>query len=429
MFECSSVTSNALPWECVAQGAEPEAIMMCRINVHGVAYALHAFRVAMPFSAGWTSRMSWEDDKHALGSGVLWHSRAAKEYIRAVDAGIASIAPEIPLQEDEREWNIKWIMLSRVLGMGNGNRKPSKIGEHYYYITGVSVGTADPSYPTLGFTVSDRRRQLENIGSVCETGLLLENGACDFIMYRVRNIEGHIRAFSEEAAEGIRAAEPILSLLDGKLIPMNLSDGWWTGIIVPADMDEWAIDVVAMTENLSENLDSGRIRWLIQRHDRRFDAFDARLLENLAERCRERRLALNGTGMWLVMSMRSLLGEVGFGRNEENVKGRLFNLLSKTLIRGTGRNAAGYYARKACIAERIYIFEDAISIQVGNDFAWMANGLAPGRLTRLAWHCEIHETPGQDVPGCLPEWSVTLPELLDGRVTRFLAEWGGSTNL
>ena len=427
MFEARITNVPGLTWVPVAQGPEPRAVMMADLTVLGTRFCLHAFRVAAPCMFGWSSRMAWEGDRTMLGTGVMWREAATRNYVRAADAGDWDNPPEAELNADEREWDVRWMAARALLGGGLRRWSPCMLEGAPYHVVGVPVGTPPPpGCPRLEVTLQSGRKWPGMDPGEFRAGLRLGGGALDLSLLRVRSIGGRVRALATSTTEALEAASALTASLDGTHAAMRLGEGTWTGFIGPADADDWSTDTNGMAEVLAEGLPHGRMRWYLGRSDVRFDAFDARVLENLAHDCRHRTLATDGNGAWMTSSMAALLGDISVGRDREVTKSRLFRMLSRTIMRGVGRTSDGRtYVRKTRPGERIYVFDDAVAVGVHNDFAHAAALLPDGALLNLPWRANVFETDAQETPGTPPNWLNELPVLMDARVTRFLDEWHG----
>ena len=425
MFEPPVLTVVGMDWKDAAHGPEPEAVLMTRVRVNGVPIALHAFRTSMPYASGWTNRIAWEDDKSLLGTGILWRQSIIRDHIRALDSGASSILMEhTELEEDEPEWEGRWLMISRILGCSDPGWMPATIRGHRYHIVGTPVEkdweTMD--IPSWNISEQDVRRGTDEEG-VLHVGMRVEGGACDLLLVRVRAIGGRIRGVNPHLQERLSGLLPIISILGGYPQSMPMKEAHWLPIIVPILLDDWALDTGRMLDELGPELRPGRARWFLTMHSKRFDAFDSRVMESLAEACRNKTLALKEGEAWTARSMTDMLGRLAYGRGGEETRSRVFQTLSRTVLRGVWADKEGkLHLLRSRLAERVYLFEDSLLSQVGRDFTCLASQCPSGALLRLPWGTCILEGDIVD-SDTLPAWAHDLPALLDQRIEDFLAEW------
>ncbi len=424
MFEISPCLLAGVEWVPAAQGSEPESVLRGAARVGGVTLEMHAFRAFSPFRLGWSPSLAWEDDRSAFGPGVMWRAAATRTAVADSDAGRGWFPPPADLSADEADWESRWLLVSALLEPHGARWIPARIGPWFYHVVGVPA-SLPPSGPALRASAAQRRPDLPARPGVARIPVHLSGSRLDLMQVRVREIGGRMSPADPGASPALSTLLSLVRTLGGSPVSGDWGDGRWLSVLIPADTVSWDVDVRALAMSLGDGLDPARSRWLLRRHDRRPDAFDRRVLEDVAEAVRDRRLARRAGGAWLTRSMDAGMARLGGARDAQEVRNRLFRALSFPVLFGVGRDAAGrFWLRRSPVMERTFVFAESAACQPSPDFLHLASELPAGVLASPSSTREYHEIAQPERPGAVPPWVAGLPPMLDGRLERFLFDGG-----
>ena len=437
VFTAPHATINGLAWSPAGPGPDPAVLLESGLAINGKAFRLRAFRVPMPFSAGWSPSPAWEDDKGLQGEGLLWEPHRFREMVRAADAdphGLAAANPHAAAMDPEMQrLDTAWRVTAARLGWPGVDWRPAMIGGYPYMPMGWPDSQDRPFAVSLPLAPAQGRTWFGRGPRQHRVNLLIEGAPCVLDCVEVRALGGNgspssVRPLDAGDSGWLDLAEAVLETLRGAGGPavFPFSGRTAAGLICPADASEWSFDSARFVEAASLGLREGHTRWALGMPLGAIDAQTAAILEGVAMAVRERRVSRLAGAACVSFRLDAASAALGLcpamadaGRLRAALSGRL----GRVAMRGLWRQRGIFGNSCGRAAERVYVFPDTAYIGLSAAFTRLADACGDGDLLGLADGRALPETPQAGEPSH-PGWVAGMPAIADGRIRSFVAGLG-----
>lgn len=437
MFQPKFAIVNEPSWVACGPGVDPSVLLEGRIDISDSAMRLLAFRVPMPYSAGWSSNAGWEDDKGLQGDGLLWDVPRFIRRVAISDRSSARAQDEVndqpALDSEMSELARSWATVCARLNWPGQDWRPALINKQPYLIFGYLDGPSEGGIPEIvldgcGRTWAGMRTREASFN------ILVSGAPCAFSCVEVRALgdgrDRRVRALDGVDEAWLSAIYSLVETLPGgssERSTVQLQSRTMAGMLTPVGADICSFDHFRFMDTLSPGLEMGRARWGIDLPLDRVDAALARMLEGLAVSVRSRSVSRHAGEVCIAMRISEAARILGAGRGGAALlRNDVFTRLGKVMLRGLGRRPDGVnYIHIAHAVTRVYIFHDAIYLTLSHAFASLCDVAAVSAMLRIPEGDVLLECPSRD-PGAPPDWLEDAPAVADGRIKRLLGDISGS---
>ena len=424
MFDAPFARLEGLSWTACGPGRDAAVLLQSHVVLDGLPFCLHAFRVPMPFSAGWSTHSEWEDDKGFQADGLLWDTPNFKSLVSEVDA-MPDDSPDtvtfelVPPDADSATMELaeSWLDLVDLLGWSGQHWQPSMIAGEPYIVLGhwneLPHSAASkhfdlpPAYSDPFMPKGERRYRLS-----------IEGGTNTLRCADVRMLSTagsrRVCVLAATCTPLHKLTERILAALPGSPTnePFALDQRLAIGCIIPEDTATWSFDSHAFLSKAGKDMVPGVGRWWLNLPLQDISPGLGRLIEDMAERVRTQRLGRIGNGIYVTYLLDDILPYFTTA-TPYDTRASVGQSLGRLMVRAVGQSEDGEpWAFSGRCCERVYAIGQHVYVNMTLPLVHALAGLPPGHFLGVRANEVFSATCSDDVTSP-PAWIGELPTIVD----------------
>lgn len=441
MFSPPCAEAPPLAWNPAGPGPDPKVLLEARMRLNGTALRLLAFRVPMPYTAGWSRSPYWEDDKALHGDGLLWDVAAFKDFVRRVDEApddlrepVTIESAGIALDQDMADLLARWYAIGQFLDWSGQDWRPALIGGEPYIVLGYPEGPAPDDMPGCDLSIADSRDWYGRPPHQHSFNISIHGAAVGFAAAEVRAMRLAdrvvVRPLHPEAAGWLDQVDRVVELLPGagQHVPVTVGGKTMCGFLVPVDVETWNLDWQTFVAEMTAGLECGRMRWSLESPAGQVGQDVAAVLEGLAAAVRARRVASLAGEVAIVSRLEELPALLGLPEppaDTVELRALIYARAGRVTLRGMGRkddDGAALTIGRAL--NKVFILPDAAYLCLSMPFVHLADMLEDGLLNRAAEGGVGFETALPADFTAAPSWLGDCPVIVDKPIRDLVEEIG-----